>query len=68
MKSTILLTLILFAASNSDSCDTEGSAARENPDPQVHVQPTPAPTPEYAASQPAAEYLQQRPARAEGGK
>jgi len=62
MKS-ILLAAILLAASNTDSCGTESPTARENPDTQTQTQPAPAPSPRYSASEPAAEYEQQRNAK-----
>ena len=58
-----LLAAILLAASNTDSCGTEPPTARENPDTQTQTRPAPAPSPRYAASQPAAEYEQQRNAK-----
>lgn len=62
MKS-IFLAAILLAASNTDSCGTESPTARENPDTQTQTRPAPAPSPRYSASEPAAEYEQQRNAK-----
>jgi len=62
MKS-ILFAAILLAESNTDSCGTESPTGRENPDTQTQTQPAPAPSPRYSASEPAAEYEQQRNAK-----
>lgn len=60
MKSSsfVLTCILLLATSNTDSCGTERPNARENPDSQTSVRPTPAPSPKYGASSPATEYAE----------